>query len=119
VSTDLPFFAFAEITDGSEWFEFLPFPQAYERHLELASHLSGAFPGVLEVFESCSYIQLVVLGQKVSVDNFWSRRHQIKSATDGEHVSRVIAALNEKYHVVRYERPREGGYGDSEVDVSP
>ncbi len=118
MSTESPFFAFAEIAYGSDSFEILPFSLQYERHLEIASHLSASFPGAVEGIQSCSCIHLLVFGRAVSVDNFWSYRHQIKSASDGEHVNRVIEVLAEKYRVVRYSRPREGGYEDSEIDLS-
>jgi tRNA (Thr-GGU) A37 N-methylase len=118
VSTEPPFFAFAEVAYGSDSFEIVPFSHQYERHLEIASHLSAAFPDAVEGIQSCSHINLLVFGQAVSVDNFWSWRHQVKSASDGEHVTRVIEVLAEKYRVVRYSRPREGGYEDSEIDLS-
>lgn len=74
-------------------------------HAPVLALLRSAFRQVEAGHQCDSWIWVLDGGEKVAVDTFTAMRHQVKSATSGPHVQRVIAALQASYSITIHEPP--------------
>ena len=81
-------------------------------HDELVSLFSKSFRHVESGHQGDSWIWILDGVEKVAVDSFSSMKHQVKSATPGPHVQRVVEALQCKYRLKIYENPELEAHED-------
>ena len=74
-------------------------------HAELAAFLGAHFEDTKSGLQGDSWIWIREGEEKVEVDTFSSMQHQVKSATHGELVQRVIEVLMLKYDVQLHAAP--------------
>lgn len=89
----------------------LEYPESYEeKHADLCTLLMSRFSHVESGLQSDSWIWIHFGDEKVAVDTFTARTHQVKSIRPGKHVDEVIAVLKEKYEIVIYKEPKREGH---------
>jgi hypothetical protein len=94
---------FAEMEYPDEYWDF---------HHGLKEFLCSHFARVESGLQSDSWFWILDGEQKVALDTFSSRKHQVKSDKPGQHVQRVIDALLLKYKVRVYAEPELEGHED-------
>lgn len=95
---------FAEMEYPGDYWDF---------HAELKTFLAAHFQEVQSGLQSDSWFWIFDGGEKVALDTFTSRNHQIKSASPGPHVQQVIATLSGRYHLNIYPEPELEGHEDA------
>jgi hypothetical protein len=84
----------------------LKYSGTYEdAHDDLYTFLQSRFDRVEGGLQSDSWIWIWFDEDKVAVDTFSAKTHQIKSSRSGVHVERVIEALKQKYNIAVYPQP--------------
>lgn len=74
-------------------------------HDGLAGHIKEHFASVRAGIQGDSWIWILDGGEKVAIDTFTAMKHQVKSATNGAHVQKVIEVLKLKYKLKVFEVP--------------
>ena len=87
---------FAEMEYGQHYSDF---------HAELLAFVATHFSQVQSGLQGDSWIWILDGSEKVAIDTFTSMRHQIKSASPGAHVQKVIETLLTRFDVKVYEQP--------------
>lgn len=84
----------------------LEYPQHYsEIHDDLLALVRRHFSQVEAGQQGDSWIWILDEGEKVAIDTFTSMTHQVKSASPGAHVQRVIDVLRTQFVVSVYGQP--------------
>lgn len=83
----------------------LEYPQHYsEIHDDQLALVRRHFSQVEAGHQGDSWIWILDGGEKVAIDTFTSMKHQIKSASPGAHVQRVIDVLRTQFVVSVYDQ---------------
>ena len=89
----------------------LRYPQHYaDVHTELHACLAAAFAQVEQGLQGDSYVWVLEGDQRVAVDTFTSLQHQVKAAAAGPLVQRVMAVLERRYALQRFDPPLPEGH---------
>lgn len=89
----------------------LEYEQDYSAlHDELVAFLNRSFSNVQSGLQGDSWIWILDGGEKVAIDTFSSMKHQVKSATNGPHVQKVIDALKSRYKLRILDIPEPEGH---------
>ena len=77
-----------------------------EVHSRLVSILQSKFPNIESGLQGDSWIWIFEDDEKVSIDSFYSMKHQIKSSSPQEKlVHRVIGVLSSEFSLEIYQNP--------------
>ena len=88
----------------------LQYPEHYsDVHDDLLAFICKHFSNVESGHQGDSYIWIRDGDEKVAIDTFSSMTHQVKSPRPGQHVQRVIEALQLRFKVKVYENPELEG----------
>lgn len=91
----------------------IDYPHHYsDLHAGLVELVEQHFSHVQSGLQGDSWIWITDGGEKVSIDTFTSMKHQVKSATAGPHVQRVVKILLTKYQLAVYDCPEREGHED-------
>ena len=74
-------------------------------HPELLSFVDAHFSQVQSGLQGDFWIWILDGGEKVAIDTFTSMRHQVKSASAGTHVQRVVETLLTRFKMKVYDQP--------------
>lgn len=84
------------------------YPGEYrDAHAELVAFVKRHFRDVKSGLQSDSWIWIMDGDDKVAIDTFSSRKHQVKSYSSGVHIQDVIDALRIQYEVQVFDKPFE------------
>lgn len=90
--------AFATIEHASSYYDFFD---------ELLPHIRAGFSDVQSGVQGDAWIWIFRDGEKVAVDTFYSMQFEINADDDSDLLRDVIAHIERKYPVRRYDEPRE------------
>jgi hypothetical protein len=95
---------FAEMDYPADYWDF---------HEELKGFLSNHFARVESGMQIDSWFWIFDGAEKVAIDTFSSKKHQVKSARAGMHVKQIIDVLRLKYPVRVYPKPELEGHEEA------
>jgi hypothetical protein len=81
-------------------------------HAELLAFVGAHFSIVQAGLQSDSWIWILDGEEKVAIDTFTSRKHQVKSLSSGTHVRHLIDTLRMRYKLKVLEVPQLEGHED-------